>query len=64
MCQLTRVKIFLVRLSNIGVDLASFSEMFENHCRRSKNNINCHNILLSSRNDQTGSVVVLRSKKN
>jgi len=49
-----------VRFSNeiVGLDLASFSEMIENHSCRSKKNVNYHNILLSSQNDQTGSVVV------
>jgi len=42
----------------IGLDLAPFIEMIENRCCRSKKNINYHNILLSSQNDQTGSVVV------
>jgi len=50
----------LVRLSNkiIGLDLAPFSEMVENHCCKSKTNVNYHNILLSSQNDQTRSVAV------
>jgi len=58
MCQLTCDKIFL-RLSNkiVGLDLAPFSEMFENRCCRSKKNVNYH-ILLSSQNDQTESVIV------
>jgi len=38
--------------------------MVENHCCRSKKNLNYHNTLLSSQNDQTGSVVVYRSEKN
>jgi len=47
-------------LSNkmVGLDLAHFSEMLENHCCRSKKNLNYYKILLSSQNDQTGSVVV------
>jgi len=45
-----------------GRYLAPFSEMVENHCCRSKKNY--HNISLSSQNDQTGSVVVHRSKTN
>jgi len=51
----------LVRLSNkiVGLDLAPFSEMVENHCCRSKKNVNYRNIILSSQNDQTGSVVVV-----
>ena len=51
---------FLVCLYNkiVGLDLSPFSEMVENHCWRSKKNANYHNILLSSRNDQTGFVVV------
>jgi len=32
-------------------------EIVENHCCRSKKNLNYHNILLSGQNDQTGSVV-------
>jgi len=32
--------------------------MVENHFCRSKKNLKYHNILLSSQNDQTGSVVV------
>ena len=50
----------LVRLSNkiVDLDLAAFSEMVENRCCRSKKNVNCPNILLSSHDDQTGSVVV------
>jgi len=48
----------------VGLGLASFSEMVENHCCWSKNYVICHNILLSSRNDQTESVVLQRSKKN
>jgi len=38
--------------------LAPFSEMVVNHCCRTKNKRNYHNILLSGQNDQTGSVVV------
>jgi len=55
-----------VRLSKkiVGLDLVPFSEMVENHGCKSKKNVNYHNILLSSQNDQTGSVVVWRSKKN
>ena len=53
-------------LSNkiVDLDLAPFNEMVENHYCRSKKNVNCHNILLSSQNDQTGSVVMERSKKS
>jgi len=49
-----------MRLSNkiVGLDLAPFSEMVENHCWRNKKNVTYHNILLSSQNNQTGSVVV------
>jgi len=38
-----------VRFSNkiLGLDLAPFSEMVENHCCRSTKNVNYHNILLS-----------------
>jgi len=59
MCQLTCGKLF-VRLSNkiVGLDLPPFSEMVENRCCISKKNLNYHNILLSSQNDQTRSVVV------
>jgi len=32
-------------------------EMVEDHCCRSKKNLNYHNILLSSQSDQTGSVL-------
>jgi len=41
---------FFVRLSNkiVGLHLAPFNEMVENHCCRSKKNVNYHNILLSS----------------
>jgi len=48
------------RLSNkiVGQDLGPFSEMVENHCCTSKKNVNNHNILLFSQNNQTGSVVV------
>ena len=42
----------------VGLDLAPFSEMVDNHCCRNKKNVNYHNILLSSQNDQTGSVLV------
>jgi len=44
----------------VGLDLARFNEMVENHCCRSKKNVNNHNILLSSQNDQPGlwSVVI------
>jgi len=42
----------------VGLYLAAFSEMVENYCCRSTKNVNCHNILLSSQNDQTGSVVL------
>jgi len=51
---------FLVRLYNkiVDLDLAAFSEMVEYRCFRSKKNVNCPNILLSSLNDQTTSVVV------
>jgi len=40
----------LLRLSNriVGLDLAPFSEMVENHCCRSTKNVNYHNILLST----------------
>ena len=53
-------KIFLVPPPNkiVGLDLAPFSGMVVNHCCRSKNRRNYHNILLSSQNDQAGSVVV------
>jgi len=49
-----------MRLSSkiVGLDLAPFSEMAEKHCCRSKKNLNYQNILLSSQNDQTGSVAV------
>jgi len=43
---------------SVGLDLPPFSEMVENHCCRSKKNVNYHDILLSSQNDQTSSVVV------
>jgi len=51
---------FFVRLSNkiVGLDLAHFSEMVENHYSQSKKNVIHHIILLSSQNDQTGSVIV------
>jgi len=64
-CQLVVVK-FFVRLSNkiVGLELAPFSEMVENHCCGSKKNVNYQNILLSSQNDQTWSVVAGPSKKN
>jgi len=54
-----------MRLSNqiVGLDLVPFSEMVKTHCCRSRKNVNYHNILLSSENDQTGSVVIQRSKK-
>jgi len=42
----------------VGLDLAPFSEMVENHCCRSKKKVDYHNILLSSQNNQTGSIVV------
>jgi len=38
--------------------------MVENQSCRSKENVNYHNILLSSQNDQTVSAVVQRSEKN
>jgi len=59
MCQLPCGKIF-VRLSNkiVGLNLAPFSEMVENHCCRSKKNVNYQYVLLSSQNDQTGFVVL------
>jgi len=46
----------LVRLSKkiVDLDLASFSEIVENCCCRSKKHVNYHNISLSSQNDQTG----------
>jgi len=46
----------------VGLDLAPFSEMVDNHCCRSQENY--HSILVSSQNDQTGSVVVWRYKMN
>ena len=48
-------------LSNkiVGLDLAPLSEMVATHRCRSKKNVNYHNILLSSQNDQTGSVAGL-----
>jgi len=48
----------LERPSNkiVGLGLAPFSEMVVNDCCRSKKKHNYHNILLSSQNDQTGSV--------
>jgi len=42
----------------VGLDLTLLSKMVENHCCRSKKNVNYHNILLSSQNDQTWSVVM------
>jgi len=33
----------------VGLDLVPFSEMVENHCSRSKKNVNYHNILHSVR---------------
>jgi len=55
-----------VRLSNkiVGLELAPFSEMVENRCCKSEKNVNYHSILVSSQNDQTGSVVVYWSEKN
>ena len=49
----------LVRLCNkiVSLDLTPFSEMVENHCCRDNKNVNYHSGLLSSQNDQTGSVV-------
>jgi len=63
-CELTCGK-FFVRLSDkiVDLDLAPFSEMVENHCCRSKKDIKYHNNLLSSQNDQTGSVVVYSDLK-
>jgi len=34
--------------------MAPFSEMAENHCCKSKKNVNYHYILLSSQNEQAG----------
>jgi len=50
----------LVRLSKKIVDLylAAFSEMVENRCCRNKKNFNYPNNLLSSHDDQTGSIAV------
>ena len=46
----------------ICLDLTPFSEMVENHCW-SKKNVNYHNVLLSSQNDQTGYAVVLNKSE-
>jgi len=52
-----------VRLSNkiVSLDLAPFSEMVENHSCRSKKKGNYRNILLSSKNYQTGSVAIYKN---
>jgi len=42
----------------VDLDLALLCKMLENHCCRSKKNVNYHKILLSNQNDQTGSAVV------
>ena len=57
-------KKILVRSSNkiVGLDLVPFSEIVVNHCCRSKNKRNYRSILLSSQNDQTGSVHLKRTE--
>ena len=46
------------RYKIVGLALAPFSEIVENHCCGSKKNVNYHSTLLPSQNDQAGSVVV------